>query len=283
MSTDKEFPKKSDRATLYGYRVDLILGEGGTGTVYRGLHPETGEVLALKLFHANFIRNNMHLRDLAKTAKRCKKLDHPNVVKVVEFLQGDEGNVLVLEYVDGPDMKWYIDNRPFKLDERLVIAAQICNGLGYLHENNVYHHDLKPANVLFTRKGQVKLCDFALYGTSLLVTLFDSGMQGQITPMYVAPEIIRKEKVTALSDMYSLGVMLYLTFTEHVPFEVDNLQQLYLSHVHTTPVHPNMVNPQCPHALGDIIMRLMDKDPEKRFPDCQQLRIALAEIGKSRI
>lgn len=282
MTTQNEYPKKSDLTSLYGYRVDLILGEGGTGTVYRGLSPDTGEVVALKLFHANFFRNAMHLRDMVKTAKKCKKLDHPNVVKVMDFIQGDEGSVLVLEYIDGPDLKWYIENRPFNLKERLVITAQICNGLGYLHEEKIQHHDMKPANVLFTRKGQVKLCDFSLYGSSILA-MFDSGMQGQITPMYVAPEIIKKEKSGFHSDMYSFGVMLYLMFTEHVPFEVDNLQKLYLSHVHTEAIHPTTINPACPQALGDIIMRLMEKDPAKRYPDCQQLRIALSEIGRSRI
>ena len=279
----REYPRKADRAALYNHRVDLILGEGGTGSVYRAYDPQTGEVLAMKLFRANFFRNKIHLRDLAKTAKRSEKLNHPNVVKIKGFISGKEGEVLMLEYVDGPDLKWYLENRPFTLHERLVIAAQICNGLGYLHEQGLMHHDLKPANVLFTRKGQVKLCDFSLYGSSLLLQLFDKGLQDQITPMYVAPEIIKKEKATTLSDMYSLGVMLYLMFTEQVPFPVDNLQRLYMCHVSTPPLHPSMVNKNCPSQLGDIIMKLLEKKPEKRIPDGYQLRIQLAEIGKSRI
>jgi serine/threonine-protein kinase len=113
--------------------------------------------------------------------------------------------------------------------------------------------------------------------------MFDAGFSDQFTPMYVAPEIIRKEGATALSDMYSLGVMMYLMFTGHLPFEVDNIQKLYMCHLHAPPIHPSLIEKKCPETLGDIIMRLLEKKPAKRFPNCDQLRIALAEIGKSRI
>lgn len=283
MATAAGYPRKSDKPIIYGYKTDTILGTGGTGTVYRALDPKTGEVYALKLFHQNFFRSAFHRRDVAKAANRSRKLDHPNVVKIKEFISGDEGEVLVLEYVDGPDLKWYIANRPYNLQERLVIMAQICNGLGYLHEQGVTHHDLKPANVLFTRKGQVKLCDFSLYGSSLLLRMFDSSFGDQITPMYVAPEIVKKQRATTLSDMYSLGVVMYLVFTGHLPFEVDNLQKLYMCHVHTPPIHPCDVDDKVPRSLGDIIMKLLSKKPKDRYQNCDQVRIAMADIGKSRI
>ena len=101
--------------------------------------------------------------------------------------------------------------------------------------------------------------------------------------MYVAPEFLRKEKATPKSDLYSLGVAMYLMFTGHVPFEVDSLQKLYECHIRVIPEHPSVVEKRCPEDLGDIIMRLLSKDPDKRFADCDQLRIALADIGKSRI
>lgn len=278
-----EYPKKSDLTSIYQYEVDLILGQGGTGTVYRGRDPESGQIVAIKLLRANFIRNRSHERDLSKTVKKFKKLSHPNVAQIFDFLTGKEGICIVLEYVDGPDLKWYTGNRAWNLQERLVVTAQICNGLGFIHESGCMHHDLKPANVLFTRKGQVKLCDFSLASGGGLLSIFEGGLVEQVTPMYVAPEIIRKKKATKLSDMYSFGVLLYLLFTEKVPYEVDNLQRLYMAHLQSTPLHPNMVNPKCPVPLGDIIMRLMDHDPKKRFPNCDELRIALSDIGRSRI
>ena len=273
-----------DRATIYRFRLDRILGKGGTGVVYRGLDPEANEVYAVKLFFASFFRNRLHLRDFARSVAKFQKFVHMNVAHIKEFIQGDEGECLVLEYVDGPDLKWYIEKRPWNLQERLVITAQICNGLQYIHERGFTHHDLKPSNILFTRRGVVKLVDYSLCGNSYLLSLFDSSLHEQVTPMYVAPELITKsEKATAQSDIYSLGITMYLMFAERVPFPVDNLQKLYFCHLKVVPEHPSTVNPKCPRQLGDIIMKTLEKKPESRFRDCDELRIALSDIGRSRI
>jgi serine/threonine-protein kinase len=136
---------------------------------------------------------------------------------------------------------------------------------------------------LFTRRGQAKLSDYSLTKTSLISGLLDGTSHDQITPMYLAPELIRKEKATPQSDIYSLGITLYLLFTEKLPFNVDSLIKLYNCHLRVVPDHPTMVNKKCPQALGDIIMRMIDKKPENRFQDCDQLRIALSDVGQSRI
>ncbi|HUW62264.1 MAG TPA: serine/threonine-protein kinase [Candidatus Bathyarchaeia archaeon] len=272
-----------DRMTLYRFKLDRILGKGGTGVVYRGIDPEKGEVVAIKLFFVTFFRNKLHLKDFARSVNKFKKFKHANVAHIREFIQGEEGECLVLEYVDGPDLKWYIENRSWNLQERLVIAAQICNGLQYIHDMGFTHHDLKPSNILFTRKGVVKLVDYSLCGNSSWLTLFDPSVHEQVTPMYIAPELIRNEKATPQSDIYSLGITFYLLFAMRTPFPVDTLQKLYACHLYVTPDNPSMHNPKCPPGLSDIIMRMIDKKPENRFQDCDQLRIALADIGRSRI
>lgn len=250
--------------------------------VYRAIDTQKGEVVALKLFHANFFRNNGQVRDFAKSVQRFQKFDHPNVVRVFDFIEGKEGLCLTMEYVDGPDLKWYIENRPWNLQERIVIVAQICNGLQYIHDQGFTHHDLKPANILFTRKGQAKLSDYSL-ARERAIPFLDSGLVEQITPMYVAPEIIQGKKATHRSDIYSLGITLYLLFTGKLPFEVDSLQRLYQAHLKATPFHPSQVNRKCPLAVGDVIMKMIEKDPANRFESCDQLRIILSEAGKPRI
>lgn len=272
-----------DRPTLYRFRLDRILGRGGTGVVYRGIDPEKGTVVALKLFYASFFRNRLHVRDFARSVAKFRKFSHENVVQIYDFLQGEEGDCLVLEYVDGPALKWYIENRPWALQERINIAIKICDGLQYIHERGFTHHDLKPTNILFTRRGVVKLVDYSLAGNSKVLGLIDTGIHEQVTPMYIAPELIREEKATPQSDIYSLGITLYLMFAERIPFPVDNLQKLYMCHLRIMPDHPSQANPKCPAALGDIIMRCIDKRPEARFADCDQLRIALSDIGRPRI
>lgn len=281
MATQQNFAP--DRSGIYRFRFDRKLGQGGTGAVYRAIDQKDGEVYAVKIFRANFFRNRLHIRDLAKTAKKASKFQHQNLTHIYEFISGKEGECVVMEYIDGPDLKWYIANRPWNLQERLVIVAQICNGLQYLHEHDFVHHDFKPANCLFTRQGVVKLTDYSLCGTSYLLSLFDPGMHDQVTPMYIAPELIRKEKASAQSDMYSLGVTMYLMFTGRMPFEVDSLQAVYQCHLRVIPDHPCMHNKKCPPALGDIIMRLLEKDPKKRYESFDQLRIILSDVGTQQI
>lgn len=271
-----------DRLRLYRFKCDRILGRGGTGTVYRAIDTEKGEVVAIKLFHANFFRNAGQVRDFAKSVQSFKKFTHMNIIRVFEFIEGDEGLCMTMEYADGPDLKWYIENRPWNLEERLVIVAQILNGLQYLHDQGFTHHDLKPGNILFTRKGVAKLSDYSLCRPRSIPFL-DSGLVEQITPMYVAPEIIKGEKATHRSDIYSLGIALYLMFTGKLPFEVDNLQRLYQAHLKVIPFHPHTVNRRCPQALGDVIMKMIEKDPQKRYESCDQLRIIISDVCKPRI
>ena len=127
------------------------------------------------------------------------------------------------------------------------------------------------------------MADYSLYGSSLILELFDRGAGEQITPMFVAPELIRGDKPTASVDIYSLGVVMYMLFADVLPFAVDSIQRLYHAHLHVYPTHPSDVNENCPRDLGDIIMKLLSKQPDKRFKDCDQVRIALADIGRSRI
>lgn len=274
-----------DRPKLYHFRLDRILGKGGTGVVYRGIDQTKGEVFAVKRFHENFFRSGFHLRDLKRSVKKFKTLQHENVVQIYDFFDSDpkEGNCMIMEYVDGPSLQWYLRNRPWDLQERLVIASQICNGLQYLHDNGVVHYDFKPHNVIFTRRGKPKIADYSLYGGSFLMELFDRSIGEQVTPMYVAPEFLRKEKGTPAVDQYSFGITMYMMFTERVPYAVDNIRMLYECHMRVNPEHPSVVNPKCPRDLGDIIMKLLAKQPKERFTDCDELRIALSRVGRGRI
>jgi eukaryotic-like serine/threonine-protein kinase len=256
--------KATNRSKIYHYKLDRILGEGGTGTVYRGIDQNTGEPVAVKVFHANFFSDNSHIRDLAKSVARFKKFDHPNVTRVIDFLHKGEEPALVMEYVDGPDMKRYIQERPWNMDERLVIIYQICNGLQYIHDQGFVHHDLKPENILFTRKGQVKLCDYALRRSKWFAFLeSENKLMGSVTPMYIAPEIIEKKGASPQSDMYSLGVVLYLLFTGQFPFKADNLQALYFCHLKEKPEHPTARKPPLPPGPRRRHHEIVEKEAKR--------------------
>jgi len=272
-----------DKSKLYRFHLDRVVGKGGTGAVYRGIDTANNTQVAVKLFYGSFFRNRLHLREFARNVSKFQKFVHPNVVHIHEFIQGKEGECLIMEYIDGPDLRWYLDNRPWNLQERVMIGAQICNGLQYIHDRGFTHHDLKPSNILFTRKGLVKLVDYSLCGSGILMKLLDTTLHEQVTPMYVAPELIRNEKATPQSDIYSLGITFYLLFGECVPFPVDNLNALYQCHLRLLPDPPQMKNKKCPPVISEIIMKMIAKNPADRFRDCDQLRIALTDAGKSRI
>lgn len=273
----------TDRTKLYTYKVDRRLGSGGSGTVYRGIDRESGQVYALKLFKSNYFKGRSHIKDLAKSAQKFKEFSHMNIVRIFDFIDGEEGVVLVMEYVDGPSLAWYIENRPWNLQERLMICAQLCNGLQYLHDRGFRHHDLKPANVLFTRTGVAKLSDFSLYQPGLFDGIMNSGLKDLVTPMFIAPELLSGKKTSPQSDIYSFGVTMYIMFTGQTPFAADNLQVLYEAHKKTKPEHPCIINSKIPRALGDLIMTALAKDPKERWHDCDVLRVKLGEIGQSRI
>ncbi|NLV43201.1 MAG: serine/threonine protein kinase [Candidatus Hydrogenedentes bacterium] len=272
-----------DIPKLYHYKLQRVLGEGGTGKVYLGIDMNKGAPVAIKLFHENFFRNRLHVRDLAKSIIKFKRFKHNNVVQILDFIDDTQGRCLVMEYVDGPSLKWYLLNRPYRLNERINIALQICQGMQYLHDKGCIHHDFKPSNVLFTRTGIVKIADFSLYGNTFLLELIDRNVGEQITPMFVAPEFIRKEKVTNQSDIYSMGITFYMLFTDKVPFPVDSLKRLYQCHLTIMPEHPSLANPACPNTLGDIIMKMIAKRPELRFNDCDELSVAITQMSRSRI
>lgn len=272
-----------DISKLYNFKLQRILGEGGTGRVYLGIDMNKGVPVAIKLFHENFFRNRLHVRDLLKSISKFKKFKHTNLVQIFDFIDDTEGRCLVMEYIDGPSLKWYLLNRPYKLTERINICLQICAGMQYLHDKGCIHHDFKPGNVLFTRTGIVKIVDFSLYGSTFLVELLDRNIGEQITPMFVAPEFIRREKITAQSDIYSMGITFYMLFTDRVPFSADNLRKLYQCHLGVMPPHPSEVNPACPVPLGNIIMKMIAKQPEGRYADCDELRVALSQVTRSRI
>lgn len=273
-----------DRSKLYHYKLDRVLGKGGTGTVYRGIDTKKGEVAAIKRFHENFFRNPLHLRDMKKSIKKFRKFDHPNLVRVDSILDKDEedGVCMVMEYIDGANLSWYLHNRKYMQPERISITAQMCSGLQYLHDKGCIHHDFKPSNVLFTRKGQPKIADFSLYGSSMLAEML-GGISEQVTPLFMAPEFITKDKITHKVDLYSLGITMYMMFTQRLPFNADSAQMLYQCHLKVTPEHPSVANPACPQPLGDLIMKLIEKNPDKRVQTCDEVNIALSNIGRSRI
>jgi serine/threonine protein kinase len=213
--------EKNARTSVARYQLLEQIGGGGMGTVYRGRDPQTDTVVAVKVFAADLVADPVLLERFTREFNAAAKLEHPNVVRPLDF--GTDGNVsyLVTEFVEGTTLGQMIDDQGRLTEEAAVrIITQVAQALQYAHERNVIHRDVKPDNILVRVDGMVKLADFGLakdYDNDQALTRPASGLG---TPHFMAPEQYQDAKhVDARSDVYSLGATLYSAVTGRVPFD----------------------------------------------------------------
>ena len=250
------------------YTLGELLGVGGMATVYRA-KDETGGEFAVKILHPGKAETD-ELRRFRREFLALRDLRHPNVVQVYEAGAQTQYPWIAMEYVDGSDLGTLIDrwtsnppaNRYLQV-ERLFQG--LCHGLAYVHEQGLIHRDLKPSNVLVNQAGEAKLTDFGVvkapgaFTTQLTVA-------GRLvgTVAFMSPEQITGEAVTAQSDLYSLGAVLYVMLTLRRPIEADNIAGYLARHITETPRLPSEIVPDCPPHLERICMHLLEKEPSRR-------------------
>ena len=204
------------------YQVLEVLGQGGMGTVYKGVDPLIGRLVAIKVIVADDIDNPELLKRFYREAKAVGNLQHPNIVIVYDLGEENKNPYLVMEYLDGePLNKIIASRRELSLLQKLGIITKVCDALSYAHQRDVVHRDVKPANVLLLKNGQVKLLDFGIARLGNSAYTQTETRKGQVmgTMSYIAPEQLNEEIVDGRSDVYSTGVMLFELVTYKLPFE----------------------------------------------------------------
>jgi len=210
------------------------------------------------------------------------KLNHPNIVSIHDIGKEDERRFFVLEFVDGMSLRDLMATYPEgKCDTQTVlrIGIDVCSALQYAHSQGVLHRDIKPENILITQEGTAKLMDFGLAKMLGQPSITQEGMIVG-TVAYVAPEIALGKGADARSDLYSFGAVLYETVTGRPPFPGEDPVKVIFSHVHDYPVSPSRLNPKAPQALAECIMRLLEKEPEKRYQTATDLLTELRQIAE---
>ncbi len=258
------------------YRITALLGEGGMGAVYLAEHVHMKKRLALKLLHPALAGNEEVIARFRREAEAAAHLDHPNVVAATDFGQTDDGAFfLVLEYIDGTSLREVMEGGPIPTGRALHIARQIALALGRAHEAGIVHRDLKPENVMLVRKEDdadfVKVLDFGVAriepqtereGSDQPLTRLGTVVG---TPAYMAPEQALGEKVTARSDLYALGVVLYEMLTGKHPFDGDAMAMLSLHLVAPVPpMETRAPGVVVPAAVEALVRRLLEKDAAAR-------------------
>lgn len=259
---------------LRQFELRSKIASGGHGKVYRAFDTVLERLVAVKIMRKELENDAAALESFIKEARACASLNHTNIIHTYTFDEFEGQKYLVMELADRGSLDTKIEKQQRVTElEILDIGIKIASALDMALKHNLLHRDIKPGNILFNADNEPKLVDFGLARSveaepeSLAVT--------EGTPYYVAPEKIKREKETALSDMYSLGCTLYHALTGHVPFEAPSVEELVAAHVHTPLTPPNLVCPDITQPTSDALNKVLSKNPPDRFLSYDELIMAL--------
>jgi serine/threonine-protein kinase len=258
------------------YRVLAELGRGGMGVVYRARDLVLDEEIALKVLLRQFTTNPEDLERFKGEIKTARRITHPNVIRIHDFGVIGRDAFISMEMLAGGDLKSRVDAGALPLGEALRVCRGLCAGLQAAHDQGVIHRDLKPQNILFDRQGTPKLSDF---GIARLADTTSNTIGFIGTPFYMAPEVARGAKADFRSDVYALGVVFYQMVTGRLPFYADSLVGIAMMHANEPPPSPRSLRPDLPPALEAVVLRALEKDPERRFQWPKEIALALEALG----
>jgi len=266
------------------YRIIETVGTGGMATVYRGHDVLLDRPVAIKALREPYA-SDLAFRDrFLDEARAAARLDHRNVVQIYDVGIDAGQPYLVMEMVEGQNLKTLIRQRaPFPILRALDIAQQISAGVGNAHRAGLVHCDLKPQNVLVTANGVVKVTDFGIARAFQDESGPESQKKEQIvwgSPHYLSPEQIRGEQPLPASDVYSIGIILYEMLTGVPPFHDQDTRALLTMHLGEEPAPPQTLNPRIPPKLGWLVNKVLSKDKANRYRNADQLNIALTKYAK---
>ena len=275
--TPKESLQKGN--TVAGrYTIIEELGRGGMGVVYKAEDTKLRRTVALKFLPPEFIHiPDVHER-FTREAQAAAALDHPNICTVYEFDQADETSFISMAYIEGQSLRKKIESRPLELEEALKIATQAAEGLQEAHKKGVVHRDIKSANIMVTERGQVKIMDFGLARITESSLVTQEGMTiGTVT--YMSPEQARGEKVDHRTDIWSLGVVLYEMLTGKLPFRGEHEQAIVYSILKEKSKPITDLKPDIPVSIEQVVSKALEKDPNKRYQQAEELLDDLKSIS----
>jgi serine/threonine-protein kinase len=263
------------------YRVLSRLGSGGMADVYLAHDQLLGREVAVKVLHHHFAEDQEFVERFKREASSAAALSHPNIVGIFDRGEWNGNYYIAMEYVAGRSLKALV-RETGPLDPALAIdtVIQILRAARFAHRRGVIHRDLKPHNVLLDEDGRARVTDFGIARAGASDMTLTGSIMG--TAQYLSPEQAQGYAVSAASDIYSVGVILYELLTGVVPFEGETAVAIAFKQVSATPRPPSELNPALPHSLDAVVLRALAKDPIERYADDDEL-IAALEAERERL
>lgn len=262
---------------MLGHRYELraLLGTGGMAQVWSATDQSLGRVVAIKMLHPHLVSDGASVERFRREAVAVAGLSHPNVVAVFDTIFGDGAEAIVMEYIDGPTLRNVLDDRgTLEPDEVVRLGARLADALAHAHAHGVVHRDIKPANILIARDGTPKITDFGIAKGSEHTDLTVVGtIMG--TPSYLAPEHVQNLPVDRRADLYSLCVVLYEALCGRTPFVGDDSTAVALARLHQDPTPLQELVPDLDADLCAVVMRGLERSPDRRFQSAADLETAL--------
>ncbi len=273
--------------TLSHYRVVEQIGAGGMGVVHRARDERLGRDVALKLLPAGALSDETARERFRREAFALSQLNHPHIATIYDLDREDDVEFLVMEYIPGQTVAEKIAGGLLSESEAATIGCQIAEALEEAHEQGIVHGDLKSENVIVTPKGWVKVLDFGLAtlrrpvpGREETVAYVGQNIVSGTLP-YMAPEQLLRGEADARTDLYSLGVVLYEMWTGRLPFQEELATALIDAIIHRPPASPRKLNPGLSRQSEGIALRLLQKDPARRYQTANELDGELCRVSKS--
>ncbi|MFF3908256.1 protein kinase [Streptomyces sp. NPDC001848] len=292
MSQDGAHGRYAGRALAGGrYQLRDLLGEGGMASVHLAYDSVLDRQVAIKTLHTELGREQAFRERFRREAQAVAKLTHTNIVSVFDTGEDELGGTttpyIVMEYVEGKPLGSVLDADirqygAMPADKALKITSDVLAALEISHEMGLVHRDIKPGNVMMTKRNVVKVMDFGIARAmqSGVTSMTQTGMVVG-TPQYLSPEQALGRGVDARSDLYSVGIMLFQLVTGRLPFEADSPLAIAYAHVQEEPVAPSSINRSLPPAVDALVARALKKNPNERFPSAEAMRDECLRVAAS--
>lgn len=265
------------------YELEAVIGDGSFSTTYRALDRVLQRTVAVKVLRAVHGDAEAFRLRFEREAVAAARIDHPNVVRVLDFGHDNELTYIVMQLVEGQTLREFIQSQtPVSRPEAIRIVSQILDGLDAVHAAGIVHRDIKPPNIMLTSELDAKVGDFGVAHVSPGPSLTQTGTTLG-TAAYMAPEQATGTEVSPQTDLYAVGVILYELVTGKLPFQGESPIQVMYQHVHHEPTPPTHLDPSIDLGLEAVILKALAKDPEDRYSSALEMRDALHDSQQSPI